>query len=145
MTTTAWIIIIVVVLVVAAVVAWLVTKQRENKQHAHAEHLRQEAHEHAAAIPQEQDNAREAEAKAEVARLEAERAAREANEAKIAATQQEAVHEDRLRTADEMDPRVDSRTDDHDSTGTTDTETGRDTDFSRTDDPGTTTGNTHRA
>jgi len=145
MTTTAWIIIIVVVLVVAAVVAWLVTKQRENKQHEHAEHLRQEAHEHAAAIPQEQDNAREAEAKAEIARLEAERAAREANEAKIAATQQEAVHEDRLRTADQMDPRVDTRTDDHDSTGTTDIETGRDTDISRTDDPGTTTGSTHRA
>ena len=108
MTTTAWIIVIVVVLVAAAVVAWLMSQQKKNKQHEHAEHLRQEAHEHAAAIPQVQDNAKEAEAKAEVARLEAERAAREAQEAKVAATQQEAVHEDRLRTADEVDPRVDT-------------------------------------
>ena len=113
MTTTAWIVIIVVVLVAAAVVAWLMTQQKKNKQHEHAEHLRQEAHEHAAVIPQVQDNAKEAEAKAEVARLEAERAAREAQEAQVAATQQEAVHEDRLRTADEVDPRVDTASDDY--------------------------------
>ena len=69
---------------------------------------------------QVQDNAKEAEAKAEVARLEAERAARrEAQEAQVAATQQEAVHEDRLRTADEVDPRVDTTSDDYDTgTGT---------------------------
>ena len=146
MTTTAWIIVIVVVLVAAAVIAWLMTQQRKNKQHAHAEHLRQEAHEHAAAIPQVQDNAKEAEAKAEVARLEAERAAREAHDAKVAATQQEAVHEDRLRTADEVDPRVDTRSDDHDSTtGTTHTESVRDADTTWSDDQGTTTGDTHRA
>ncbi len=113
MTTTAGIIIVLVVLVVAAVVAWLVTQQRTNKQHEHAEHLRQEAHEHAAVIPQAQDNAKEAEAKAEVARLEAERAAREAHEAQVTATQQEAVHEDRLRTADDVDPRVDTSSDDY--------------------------------
>ncbi len=142
MTTTAWIIIIVVVLVAAAIAAWLMTQQKKNKQHEHAEHLRQEAHQHAAAIPQVQDNAKEAEAKAEVARLEAERAAREAQDAKVAATQQEAVHEDRLRTADEVDPHVDTSTDhghdhhDDSGTGTRPTETVRDTD---------TTGDTHRA
>lgn len=145
MTTTAWIIIIIVVLVAAAVVAWWVTQQKKNKQHEHAEHLRQEAHEHAAVIPQVQDNAKEAEAKAEVARLEAERAAREAQEAKVAATQQEAVHEDRLRTADEVDPRVDTSSDDYTGTGTRPTETVHDTDGTRTDEPGTTTGDTHRA
>jgi predicted negative regulator of RcsB-dependent stress response len=146
MTTTAWIIVIVVVLVAAAVVTWLMTQQKKNKQHEHAEHLRQEAHEHAAVIPQVQDDAKEAEAKAEVARLEAERAAREAEEARIAATQQEAVHEDRLRTADEIDPRVDSRADDHStSTGTTPTETVREADGTRTDGEGTTTGDIHRA
>jgi predicted negative regulator of RcsB-dependent stress response len=143
MTTTAWIIIVIVVLVAAAVVAWLMTQQKKNKQHEHAEHLRQEAHEHAAVIPQVQDDAKEAEAKAEVARLEAERAAREAEEARIAATQQEAVHEDRLRTADEVDPRVDTRSEDYSSgTGTTPTETVRDTETTRTDG---TTGDTHRA
>jgi len=145
MSTTAWIIIVVVVLVAAAVVAWLMTQQRKNKQHQHAEHLRQEAHEHASAIPQVQDNAREAEAKAEVARIEAERAAREAQEAKVAATQQEAVHEDRLRTADEVDPRVDTRSDDYTGAGTTQAETVRDAETTRTDDQGSTTGDTHRA
>jgi predicted negative regulator of RcsB-dependent stress response len=146
MTTTAWIIIIVVVLIAAALVAWLMTQQRKNKQHEHAEHLRQEAHEHAAVIPQVQDNAKEAEAKAEVARLEAERAAREAQEAQVAATQQEAVHEDRLRTADEVDPRVDTTSDDYDTgTGTAQHETVRESDAVHTDDPDRTTDDTHRA
>jgi predicted negative regulator of RcsB-dependent stress response len=142
MTTTTWIIIIVVVLVAAAVVAWLMSQQKKNKQHEHAEHLRQEAHEHAAVIPQVQDNAKEAEAKAEVARIEAERAAREAQEAKVAATQQEAVHEDRLRTADTVDPRVDTTSDDYTGTDTRPTETVHDADTTGTHG---TTGDTHRA
>ena len=113
MSTTAWIIVVVAVLVVAALVAWLLTKQRTKKQHAHAEHLREEAHEHATQIPETQVRAKEAEAEAERARLEAERKAREARDAQVAATQQQAVHEDRLRTADEVDPRVDTSADDY--------------------------------
>ena len=113
MSTTAWIILVVAVLVVAALVAWLLTKQRTKKQHAHAEHLREEAHEHATQIPETQVRAKEAEAEAERARLEAERKAREARDAQVAATQQQAVHEDRLRTADEVDPRVDTSADDY--------------------------------
>lgn len=113
METSDWIIILVVVLVVAAIAAWLVTQQRTRKQQEHAENLRHEAQEHAAAIPETQTRAREAEAQAEVARIEAERAAQQAEEAKVAATQQQAVHEDRLRTADEVDPRVDTSSDDY--------------------------------
>lgn len=108
-----WIIVLVVVLVVAALVAWLVTQQRTKKQHEHAEHLRAEAHEHATEIPETQVRAKEAEAEAERARLEAERAQAKAREAQVAATQQQAVHEDRLRTADEVDPRVDTSSDDY--------------------------------
>jgi ABC-type nickel/cobalt efflux system permease component RcnA len=113
METSQWIIVAVVVLVLAALAAWLVTRQRTKKQQEHAEHLRQEAHEHATEIPETQVRAREAEAQAERARLEAERASREAQDAQVAATQQQAVHEDRLRTADEVDPRVDTASDDY--------------------------------
>jgi ABC-type nickel/cobalt efflux system permease component RcnA len=131
MDTTQWIIVAVVVLVVVALAAWLVTRQRTKKQQEHAEHLRQEAHEHATEIPETQVRAKEAEAQAERARLEAERAAREAEEAKVASTQQQAMHEDRLRTADEIDPRVDTRSDDYApgvGTRTTDTSTSSDPD-----------------
>jgi FtsZ-interacting cell division protein ZipA len=146
MSTTAWIIIIVVVLVVAALVAFLAAQQRKKKQVAQAEELRQEAQEHASGIPESQVRAREAEVEAERAKLEAERAEQQAREAQVAATQQQAVHEDRLRTADEVDPRVDTSADDY-APGTS---TGR------TDDPDTVldaddprrtegTGGTHRA
>ena len=57
--------------------------------------------------------AKEAEAQAERARLEAERAEQQAREAQVAATQQQAVHEDRLRTADQVDPHVDTTSDDY--------------------------------
>jgi uncharacterized protein (DUF3084 family) len=115
MSTTAWIIIVVVaVLVVAALVAWMLAQQRKKKHVEHAEHLREEAREHASAIPESQVRAREAEVEAERARLEAERAQQKAQEAQVAATQQQAVHEDRLRTADQVDPRVDTSSEDYD-------------------------------
>ena len=113
METSQWFIIAVVVVVLVALAAWLVTRQRAKKQHEHAEHLRQEAHEHATQIPETQVRAKEAEAEAERARLDAERKAQEARDAQVAATQQQAVHEDRLRTADEVDPRVDTSADDY--------------------------------
>lgn len=118
METTEWIIVLVVVLVVAALVAWLVAQQRKKKQQEQAERLRHEAHEHATEIPETQVRAKEAEAEAERARLEAERAQAKAREAQVAATQQQAVHEDRLRTADQVDPRVDTSSDDY-APGTT--------------------------
>jgi hypothetical protein len=88
-------------------------QQRKKKQHEHAEHLRREAQEHATEIPETQVRAKEAEAQAERARLEAERAEKQARDAQVAATQQQAVHEDRLRTADQVDPRVDTSSDDY--------------------------------
>lgn len=143
MEATEWIIIGVVVLVVAALAAWLVTQQRKKKQHEHAEHLRHEAREHAAEIPETQVRAKEAEAQAERARLEAERAQREAREAQVAATQQQAVTEDRLRAADQVDPRVDTSSDDY----TADAHTSNPDTVLDADDPRRTdgTGETHRA
>ncbi len=113
MSTTAWIIVIVVVLAVIAVAAWLAARKRRHQQVEHAEGLRREAREHAEEIPEAQVRAKEAEAEAERARLEAERAQQRAQEADVAATQQQAVHEDRLRTADQVDPRVDTSSDDY--------------------------------
>ncbi|HSU02040.1 MAG TPA: hypothetical protein VLK03_05780 [Nocardioides sp.] len=134
METTEWIIVLVVVLALAALAAWLVTRQRKKKQVEHAEHLRHEAHEHATEIPETQVRAKEAEAQAERARLEAERAARQAEEARVAATQQQAVHEDRLRTADQVDPRVDTRSEDYaPGAGTSDPHTVLDADDPRHD------------
>ena len=142
METSQWIIIAVVVVVLVALAAWLVTRQRAKKQHEHAEHLRQEAHEHATQIPETQVRAKEAEAQAERARLEAERADREARDAQVAATQQQAVHEDRLRTADQVDPRVDTTSDDYSpGAGARDPDTVLDADDRRTDGPS----GTHRA
>ena len=142
METSQWIIIAVVVVVLMALAAWLVTRQRAKKQHEHAEHLRQEAHEHATQIPETQVRAKEAEAQAERARLEAERADREARDAQVAATQQQAVHEDRLRTADQVDPRVDTTSDDYSpGAGARDPDTVLDADDRRTDGPS----GTHRA
>jgi predicted Holliday junction resolvase-like endonuclease len=123
MDTTDWIIVLVVVIVVAALAAWLVTQQRKKKQHEQAEELRQEAHQHASEIPETEMRAKEAQAQAEQARVEAERAERQAREAQVAATQQQAVHEDRLRTADEVDPHVDTRSDDYAPGSTTATGT----------------------
>jgi ABC-type nickel/cobalt efflux system permease component RcnA len=118
MEATEWILVAVVVVVLVALAAWLATRQRTKKQHEHAEHLREEAQEHAAEVPETQVRAKEAEAEAERARLEAERAQAKAREAQVAATQQQAVHEDRLRTADQVDPRVDTSSDDY-APGTT--------------------------
>ncbi len=119
MEATEWIIVAVVVLVLVALAAWFVMQQRKKKQQLeHAEQLRTEAQEHAREIPETQVRAKEAEAEAERARLDAERKAEEAREAQVAATQQQAVHEDRLRTADQIDPRVDTSSDDY-APGTT--------------------------
>ena len=131
METSQWIIIAVVVVVLVALAAWLVTRQRAKKQH-----------EHATQIPETQVRAKEAEAQAERARLEAERADREARDAQVAATQQQAVHEDRLRTADQVDPRVDTTSDDYSpGAGARDPDTVLDADDRRTDGPS----GTHRA
>ena len=137
MDATTWIIVLVVVLVVAALVAWLVAQQRKKKQHEHAEQLRTEAHEHAQEIPESQVRAKEAEAEAERARLEAEQAQARAREAHVAATQQQAVHEDRLRTADEVDPRVDTSSEDYAPGTPTDTNRTTDTGLTATHDPDT--------
>ena len=110
------IIIVVALLVLLAVIAFVVARSRKKaRQHqaAEASRLRQEAQQHAATIPESQVRAKEAEVQAERARIEAQRAEQQAREAHVAATQQEAEHEARIREADRLDPHVDTRSQDY--------------------------------
>ena len=116
MEATVIVLIVVAVLVLLAVIAFVVARSRKKtRQHqaAEASRLRQEAQQHAATIPESQVRAKEAEVQAERARLEAERAEQQAREAHVAATQQEAEHEARIREADRLDPHVDTRSQDY--------------------------------
>jgi hypothetical protein len=104
---------ILVLLAIAAAVLMMLRKKRRQQDIEHATRLRQEAEHHATDIPQTRAKAKEAEAQAEQARLEAERAEQRAMEADQAAAQTQAAHEDRLRTADRLDPHVDTKSEDY--------------------------------
>jgi FtsZ-interacting cell division protein ZipA len=142
MDATQWIIVLVIVLVLIALAAWLMSRRKKQQQVEQAERLRTEAQQHATAIPEAQLRAREAEVQAERARLDAERAQQQAAEANVAATQQQAVHEDRLRTADEIDPNVDTRSDDYAPGSETYTETTTTEQHTVTEQDGHTNGQT---
>lgn len=114
MNTTGWIILIVVVLVVAAAAAWaLMGNRRTQAQREHAEQLRNEAAEKTAAVEASRREAEEAAARAEVARAEAARAEQQAAQAQQGVTYEEARVEDHLRSADRVDPDVDTRAGDY--------------------------------
>ncbi|MBF4769452.1 hypothetical protein ISU10_16915 [Nocardioides agariphilus] len=114
MNTAGWIILIVVVLVVAAAAAWaLMGNRRTQAQREHAEQLRNEAAEKTAAVEASRREAEEAAARAEVARAEAARAEQQAAQAQQGVTYEEARVEDHLRSADRVDPDVDTRADDY--------------------------------
>ncbi len=114
MGTIGWIILVIVILVVVAGAAYALmgNKRTEAKRHE-AEAIRAEASENAAAVEAQRRQAEEAAARAEVARAEAARAEQAAAEANQGVTVEEARVEDRLRTADHVDPDVDTRTDDY--------------------------------
>ena len=128
-----WIIIAaVVVLALLAALADVLSKRKkqrdQQRDHAHAEHLRQQALTHQPAVTESNLDARRAEAEAELARTEAERAERRAAEARQASAVTEAQQEDVVRRADSIDPHVDHRSDGytpvtpaHDTQGTHDT------------------------
>lgn len=111
MSTIGWIIVAVVVIVVLAALAMWWRTRRQHQLSARADELRTEARAHASELAPERDEAREAKIRADAARLEAERAQRQADEASTALAQQEAVHEDKLREADRLDPSVDHKAD----------------------------------
>jgi hypothetical protein len=106
------VLIIVIVLIVVALIglaAWMSNKKKMEHRRAEAERIRQEAAAHEGGLQESQVRAREAEVEAEQARLQAQRAEEEAARAHQGVSQERALHEDKLREADRLDPNVDHR------------------------------------
>ena len=127
MGTVGWIILIVVIGAVAAAAAVaLMGNRRTEAKREHATELREEAAQSAASVEASRREAEEAAARAEVARAEAARAEQDAAQAQQGVHVEEARVEDRVRTADDVDPDVDTRSEDYhpDAPTTTAPETG---------------------
>jgi len=122
-----WIILIVVIGAVAAAVAFALMGNRKNEaKREQATELREEAAQSTAAVEASRREAEEAPSRAEVARAEAARAEQDAAQAQQGVHVEEARVEDRVRTADDVDPDVDTRSEDYhpDAPTTTAPETG---------------------
>ncbi|WP_107705380.1 hypothetical protein [Nocardioides allogilvus] len=117
MMTTSQIIWIVVIAVAALVLIGLVVGSMRKKSladnHARADQLRHKADASAAGLPDTSARAERAEAEAEHKRLEAQRAEDQAAAARIEAEQERARHEDQIRAADRLDPKVDHKSTDY--------------------------------
>jgi FtsZ-interacting cell division protein ZipA len=124
------VVIAIVVIIVLAVALLLGRRTKRQSGIDRSEEIRTQAAEDAAvAVPPAQERAAEAEADAERARAEAEAAERraaeaeaQAQQARLEAQQAEAAHEDQVREADRLDPRVDQQADGYEPQlpGTTD-------------------------
>ena len=109
-----WIIVIAVAaLVLIGLVVFSIRKKSVADNREQAARLRERADTEAAVLPDAQARADQAAAEAERARLEAERAEAQAAAARTEADQQRAIHEDRIRAADRLDPDVDHRATDY--------------------------------
>lgn len=116
MTTSEIIWIIVIAVAVLALVGLIVASMRKRSladNRAQAAALREQADTEAAELPDARARADQAAAVAERARLEAERAEAEAAAVRTEADQQRAIHEDRIRAADRLDPDVDHKATDY--------------------------------
>ncbi|KRF05920.1 hypothetical protein ASG88_20745 [Nocardioides sp. Soil777] len=116
MTTQQIIWIVVIAVAALAIIGFIVSSMRKRSQQdnrARAAEIREQAEAKAAVIPEAQARAEAEEARAEQVRLEAERAEERAREARGAVAQEEALHEDRIRAADRLDPDVDHKAKDY--------------------------------
>ena len=103
-----WIIVIAVAaLVLIGLLVFAMRKKSVTDNRERAARLREQADIEAAVLPDAQARADQAAAEAERARLEAERVEAQAAAARTEADQQQAIHEDRVRAADRLDPDVD--------------------------------------
>lgn len=108
------VVIVVAALVLLGLLAVSMRRRSRADDKARAEELREQAGRRAAAdLPAAEARARQAEARAEQARLAAERAEERAEAAELELAQQRALHEDRVRAADRLDPDVDHRAEDY--------------------------------
>ncbi|WP_107767556.1 hypothetical protein [Nocardioides terrigena] len=116
MTTEQIIWIVVIAVAALAIIGFIVSSMRKRSQQdnrARAAEIREQAEAKAAVIPEAQAKAQAEEARAEQVRLEAERAEERAREARGAVAQEEALHEDRIRAADRLDPDVNHKAKDY--------------------------------
>ncbi|MCW2815024.1 MAG: hypothetical protein JWN84_2479 [Nocardioides sp.] len=105
-----------VVLAIIALVLFLLKKRKEKQRHqqlAHAEHLRGEAASRTPHVETAAERAQIAEVEADKARARAAEADRVAADAHRDLVQEQAAQEDVVRRADELDPRVDTRSKDY--------------------------------
>ncbi len=115
-----WVIIAIVVVAIIAAVLAAANKKKQERNRSRAAELREQATAQATGLQQREAHAKETEAQAAQARAEAERKQAEAErlEAEAQDRHQTAAgyreqHVDNLRRADELDPDVDTRSDDY--------------------------------
>ena len=115
-----WVVIAVVVIAVLAAVILAGGKKKKERNREHAGELRDQAAARAPELKKTEAHARETEAQAAAARAEADRKQAEADRLEAEATNrhQSAAairdeHQDHLRKADELDPDVNTRSDDY--------------------------------
>ena len=115
-TTTVIVVAVVVVLLIVAVAALLAARRKKTHRREQAAEVRAEAATHTGTISSTREELAVAESRADMARVEAERAEREAAEARRELDMDRALQEDRVREADAIDPDVDHRADDYEPT-----------------------------
>ncbi len=125
-----WVIVAIIVIAVIAAVIAASTKRKQEQNRTRAGELREQAAAQATGLQQREAHARETEARAAEARAEAERKQAEADRLEAEARDRHETaagyrdqHEENLRRADELDPDVDTRSDDYtapETAGTTD-------------------------
>lgn len=104
---------VVVVLLLVALISSFAGKRRKQQHKVQAEELRGEAAGRTTHVQDAQLKAQAAEADAQRSRAAAERAEAAAAEARQGADVERAVHEDKVREADRIDPDVDHQADDY--------------------------------
>lgn len=117
MDTWVWVVLGAVLVVALVLLATWLLQRRAARTRARrvetAEGLRGEAASHTDDLVAASRRARQTQAEAEQARARADRAERVAAEARQDLAREEALREDLVRTADELDPRVDTAADDY--------------------------------
>jgi hypothetical protein len=109
-----WIVVIAVAaLVLIGLIVGLMRKKSLADKHEKAELLRERADVEAAGLPDAQARADQAATEAERARLEAQRAEERAAAVRAEAAQERAIHEEKIRAADRLDPDVDHEAKDY--------------------------------
>lgn len=115
-TTTTVVVIVVILVLLAALAAWWASRRSKARRRHEAAEVRAHAAAHHEGIRSSSEDLAVAQSRADIARAEAERAEREAMEARRELDMERALQEDRVREADALDPDVDHRAGDYEPT-----------------------------